>query len=155
MSARKNRILVIDIDQEARALLAANLRQATYEVIEAGSTQQASEVLVRSQLDIVLLDLTPPCNSGLALCSWLREEMGESVVIVLICHGTTSRERVVGLEMGADDVVDKQMDTEELSARLEAHHRRRQLSSNEAYVDGDDDTEERTVKPKSPHLNHA
>jgi two-component system OmpR family response regulator len=115
-------LLVVDDHHEIRDSLSAYLSKHGYRVSTANSAVTARKVLSTSAIDLVVLDIMMPGEDGLALCRSWRETSG--VPIILLTALTEDTERVVGLEMGADDYVTKPFNPRELLARIKAVLRR-------------------------------
>jgi DNA-binding response OmpR family regulator len=119
MSAR---ILVVDDEAAVRDLLAYNLRRAHYEVDVAADGRLALQKARAAAPDLVLLDLMLPGMDGLDVCRELRKT--SRVPIIMITARDEETDRVVGLELGADDYVCKPFSVRELMARVKAVLRR-------------------------------
>ncbi len=119
---RARRVLVVDDDADARWLAADALVEHGFEVSQAEDGHRAQEQVAGRSPDLVVLDLGLPGVSGLDVLRWLRST-GDVPVIVLTGRGDSS-DRVVGLELGADDYVVKPFDPRELVARVNAVLRR-------------------------------
>lgn len=115
-------ILIVDDHQEIRDLLAKYLRQHEMRVSLAGGGKAMRKALQESAVDLVVLDVMMPGEDGLSLCRSLRAD-SELPVILLTAMGEET-DRVVGLEMGADDYVTKPFNPRELLARIKAVLRR-------------------------------
>ena len=118
------RILVVDDEPSVLDLLVYNLQKAHYETITAINGRQALEVARQEQPDLVLLDLMLPEVDGLDVCRELRRT--SRVPIIMITARGEEVDRVVGLELGADDYVCKPFSVRELMARIKAVLRRAQ-----------------------------
>ena len=118
------RALVLDSNVSDCASLGEHLRQAGYVPILADSVHRVRRVIDREQFDVLLLGSTFPDSDGLLLCNEIRERLGKSIVIICITDSSSPSRQVVALDLGADDVVGKPFDPEELLARIEAHLRR-------------------------------
>jgi DNA-binding response OmpR family regulator len=116
------RILVVDDEPAVTDLLAYNLRKAHYEVLLAGDGRTALELARQSAPDLILLDLMLPKMDGLDVCRELRK--AGNVPIIMITARGEETDRVVGLELGADDYVPKPFSVRELLARVKAVLRR-------------------------------
>ena len=116
------RVLVVDDDPEIASLLSRYLQGQGLEVRIAGNGVQARDALVRPDFDLVLLDLGLPDTDGFALMRELRQRWTGPIIIVT--GRGESVERVVGLELGADDYVSKPFDLRELLARIRSVLRR-------------------------------
>jgi DNA-binding response OmpR family regulator len=118
------RILVVDDEPAVTDLLAYNLRKAHYEVLTAADGRAALRLAKASKPDLILLDLMIPEVDGLDVCRELRKSSG--VPIIMITARGEEVDRVVGLEIGADDYVTKPFSVRELMARVKAVLRRAQ-----------------------------
>ncbi len=119
MSAR---ILVVDDEPAVTDLLAYNLRRAHYEVLTAADGREALRLARLSPPDLILLDLMIPEVDGLDVCRELRRT--STVPIIMITARGEETDRVVGLELGADDYICKPFSVRELMARIKAVLRR-------------------------------
>jgi two-component system OmpR family response regulator len=115
-------ILVVDDHREIRDLLARYLVKHGLRVSVAESAAKARRVLETSAIDLVVLDVMMPGEDGLSLCRHLRATTGLPVIMLTAMAEDT--DRVVGLEMGADDYVVKPFNPRELLARIKAVLRR-------------------------------
>jgi DNA-binding response OmpR family regulator len=115
-------ILVVDDEAEVRDLLQEYLIKQGFAVSIAGSAAAARELLAARPVDLVVLDLRMPGEDGLSLARELRERGG--VAIVMLTASGEIVDRVVGLELGADDYVAKPFDPRELLARIKSVLRR-------------------------------
>lgn len=116
------RILVVDDEPAVSDLLAYNLRKASYEVLVAVDGREALRLGRESAPDLILLDLMIPEVDGLDVCRELRKT--SKVPIIMITARGEEIDRVVGLELGADDYVSKPFSVRELLARIKAVLRR-------------------------------
>jgi two-component system, OmpR family, response regulator len=124
MTAPKATILIVEDDPEIRRLLGGFLLQEGYAVETAGDAKAMDGVLQRVRPDLIVLDLMLPGEDGLAVC--LRLRAGDTVPILMLTAKGDEIDRVVGLEMGADDYVAKPFSPRELLARARAIMRRAQ-----------------------------
>ncbi|HZU87196.1 MAG TPA: response regulator, partial [Anaerolineaceae bacterium] len=118
------RILVVDDEQAVRDLIAYNLKKAHYEVLTAADGRRALDLATQESLDLILLDLMLPFVDGLEVCREIRRT--SNVPVIMITARGEEVDRVVGLEMGADDYVCKPFSVRELIARVKAVLRRAQ-----------------------------
>ena len=126
MNAR-TRLLVVDDDSSVRSLLREYLEGHGFAVAEAGSGAQMREQIERELPDAVLLDIRLPGEDGLVLARYLREH--HEVGIIMVTASGDVVDRVVGLELGADDYIAKPFDLRELLARLKSVLRRLQTKA--------------------------
>jgi two-component system OmpR family response regulator len=120
-------ILIVDDDPEIRMRLGKFLREHGLDVSEAGSGQEMTAILRRKQVDLVVLDVMMPGDDGLALCRRLRTDNTIPIILLTALSGDT--DRIVGLELGADDYVTKPFNPRELLARIRALIRRSGMAS--------------------------
>lgn len=117
------RILVVDDEEPLVRLIAHNLTREGYEVITAFDGNQAWDRIMLDFPDLIILDLMLPGRDGLEICRLLREERNRTPVLILTARDDEI-DRVLGLEMGADDYVTKPFSVRELIARVKAILRR-------------------------------
>ncbi len=117
------KILLVDDDPELRQLLATYLGRHGFDTLLLPDTRQLDAYLERYQPHLVVLDLMMPGEDGLAACRRLRGR-GEMRPIIMLTARDEAVDRVIGLEMGADDYIGKPFDPRELVARIEAVLRR-------------------------------
>lgn len=118
----KARIIVCDDDDLVRAMLVDFLNDEGYEVSGASGGAELRAMVPKLRPDLVICDLKMPGEDGLSLTRWMHGE-GHCAVLMLTAMGTTT-DRVVGLEMGADDYLAKPFELPELRARVKAVLRR-------------------------------
>jgi two-component system phosphate regulon response regulator OmpR len=117
------RILIVDDDRDVRESMAEYLQGHGYEVTAAEGGEAMRKALAAEAPDVVLLDLNLPGEDGLSLARWLRAEHADVPIIMVTAAGEVV-DRVVGLEVGADDYLAKPFDPRELRARLKSLLRR-------------------------------
>jgi len=117
------KILLVDDDAELRQLLATYLGRHGFDTLLLPDTRQLDAYLARFSPHLVVLDWMMPGEDGLAACRRLRAR-GEMLPIIMLTARDEPVDRVIGLEMGADDYVGKPFDPRELVARIEAVLRR-------------------------------
>ncbi|KAF0166230.1 MAG: transcriptional regulatory protein ompR [Rhodocyclaceae bacterium] len=117
-------LLVVDDDREIRKLLTEYLEQAGYRVTAVADGKAMRRMLDGHRVDLVVLDLMLPGENGLALCRDLRAR-SNLPVLMLTARGTEV-DRIIGLEMGADDYLAKPFNPRELLARIKSILRRAQ-----------------------------
>ena len=116
------RVLVVEDEQSFRDALAFILREEGFEVLTADSGTAALEEFKRSDVELILLDLMLPGVSGTDVCRAIRQT--SSVPIIMLTAKDSEIDKVVGLEIGADDYVTKPFSSRELVARMRAVLRR-------------------------------
>ena len=122
--SRPDRVLVVDDDPSVSEMLVEYLSGHRYDVRSAGSGTAMREEIERDLPDIVLLDIRLPGEDGLTLARYLRERY--DVGIIMVTASGDVIDRVVGLEVGADDYIAKPFDPRELLARVKSVLRRMQ-----------------------------
>lgn len=115
-------ILVVDDDREIRSLLTEYLQQQGYRVTAAADGRGLRQALAASRPDLVILDLMLPGEDGLTLCRELRA--GSDLPVIMLTARGDETDRIVGLELGADDYVAKPFSPRELLARIKSVLRR-------------------------------
>jgi DNA-binding response OmpR family regulator len=124
-------VLVVDDEPIVREVVVRYLARAGHRTLEAADGDAARGLIEASELDLVVLDVMLPGTDGLELCRWIRGR-SELPVIMLTARGEEA-DRIVGLELGADDYVTKPFSPRELAARVRSVLRR--TSSNGATVE--------------------
>ncbi len=120
-------ILLVDDDLRLRGLLEAFLRREGFQVAVAGHGQLMEKALQEIPIDLMVLDLMLPGRSGLDICRDLRAA-GNSLPIIMLTGKGDDIDRILGLEIGADDYLPKPCNPRELVARIRAVMRRRQTA---------------------------
>ncbi len=115
--AARPRLLVVDDEADLRDVLARYFGFNHFDVRTAPDAVQARALIAAAVPDLVLVDVNMPGESGLSLARWLRETHPR-IGLVMLTGASDSVDRIVGLEVGADDYVTKPFDTRELLARL-------------------------------------
>ena len=124
MSDNKHKILVVDDDQRLRQLLDRYLGEQGFAVKAVDGAAAMDKALTRELYDLIVLDLMMPGEDGLSICRRLRGEKNAVAIIMLTAKGDDV-DRIVGLELGADDYLPKPFNPRELVARIHAVLRRR------------------------------
>ena len=117
-------ILVVDDDREIRTLLAEYLDANGFRTLTATNGADMRKVLEESRVDLIVLDLTLPGEDGLTLCRNLRAQ--SNVPVIMLTARGEPLDRILGLEMGADDYLAKPFEPRELFARIRSVLRRTQ-----------------------------
>jgi DNA-binding response OmpR family regulator len=123
---RSARILLVDDEQPIQTLLSYPLRKEGYDVVHATDGEQALERFDEQPFDLVVLDLMLPKLDGLEVCRRLRSR--SSVPIIMLTAKSEEIDKVVGLELGADDYITKPFSLREFSSRIKAALRRAEMS---------------------------
>ncbi|OCC23854.1 DNA-binding response regulator [Croceicoccus estronivorus] len=116
------RVLIVDDEQDLREPLAGYLSGQGFTVLQAESAADARSLLLQEKPDIVLLDIMMPGEDGLSLCRHLIET--KSLPVILLTARGEATDRIIGLEIGADDYVTKPFEPRELVARIRSVLRR-------------------------------
>src|SRR5664280_3900192 len=115
-------ILIVDDHREMRELVSRSLAKDGFRVSTAGDGKAMRKLLADARIDLILLDLMLPGEDGLSLCRSLRAEC--DIPIIMLAAKGEEVDRVIGLEMGADDYLPKPFGSRELIARIRAVLRR-------------------------------
>ncbi|NRA72082.1 MAG: two-component system response regulator OmpR [Gammaproteobacteria bacterium] len=124
MSQETSKILVVDDDVRLRSLLERYLVEQGYQVRTAADSEQMDRLMARENFHLMVLDLMLPGEDGLSICSRLRRQENNIPIVMLTAKGDEV-DRIIGLELGADDYLPKPFNPRELLARLKAVLRRR------------------------------
>jgi len=115
-------ILVVDDNKEIQDLVSRFLTKDGYRVSTAGDGREMKKIIADARIDLILLDLMLPGDDGLTLCRDIRAD--SNIPIIMLTAKGEEIDRVIGLEMGADDYIAKPFGTRELLARIKAVLRR-------------------------------
>ena len=129
------RILIVEDEESYREPLVYQLTREGYEVSAAATGEEGLELFTHGGIDLVLLDLMLPGIDGTTLCRRIREQ--SRVPIIMLTAKSTEIDKVVGLEIGADDYVTKPYSFRELLARIRAVLRRNQNAQQQGSADDD------------------
>jgi DNA-binding response OmpR family regulator len=122
---KKGTILIIDDEKDLIELVRYNLEKDGFDVIAATDGQSGLEVVKKHRPDLVMLDLMMPGLDGLQVCQQLRGDPRSSrIPVIMLTAKATEADRVVGLELGADDYITKPFSPREVVARIKAVLRR-------------------------------
>ncbi len=119
------RILVVDDEQSIRTIVEYALKDAGFDVITVGRGDDAIQIVEREPVDLVVLDVMLPGMDGLEVCQKIRAE--RNVPIIMLSARGEELDKVLGLELGADDYVTKPFSPRELVSRVKANLRRGRL----------------------------
>ena len=120
-------ILVVDDDEDLRDLLRQYLEKSGFKLSTAANGRQKRPVLAAQRIDLIVLDLMMPGEEGLSLCRELSVGASNPVPILLLTARNEEADRILGLEMGADDYLTKPFASRELLARIRAVLRRARM----------------------------
>lgn len=124
MGQETTKILVVDDDMRLRSLLERYLVEQGYIIRSAANSEQMDRLLERENFHLMVLDLMLPGEDGLSICRRLRQKENDIPIIMLTAKGDEV-DRIIGLELGADDYIPKPFNPRELLARIKAILRRR------------------------------
>ena len=126
----KKTILIVDDEKSIRELLAFNLEKEGYKVIEADNGIDAVDRALNQKPDLILLDVMLPRMDGISVCKKLRYALNiNTVPILMISAKDTESDKIVGLEMGADDYITKPFQIREVMARIKANLRKAEITN--------------------------
>jgi two-component system OmpR family response regulator len=133
----------VDDDKNLLEVIKYNLANDGYSVVLAETGTQAIEMARREKPDLIILDVMLPGIDGFEVCRILRKEM--SVPILILSAKTDEIDKVVGLELGADDYISKPFSVRELMARVRASIRRGQVAEQQSSAKTLEETKPRTI----------
>ena len=134
MSGIGKTILIVEDDQPSREVVRMALAAQNHTLLEAATGTDGLQMAREGNPDLIILDVNLPQMSGIEVCRRLRNE-GSRVPIIMLTAKADTIDKVVGLELGADDYVTKPFEVRELLARIGAHLRRSEISAQEAPKD--------------------
>ena len=124
-------ILVVDDEKSIMELLVFNLQKEGYNTLEAYDGVTAVEMAMNEKPDLILLDVMIPKLDGISVCKKIRYALNISnIPILMISAKDTESDKIVGLEMGADDYITKPFQIREVMARIKANLRKAELNAN-------------------------
>ena len=127
----KKTILVVDDEKNIRDLLVFNLQNEGYNTLEAEDGLQAVDIALKENPDLILLDVMLPKLDGKSVCKKLRYSLNMSnIPILMISAKDTETDKIVGLEIGADDYITTPFQIREVIARVKANLRKSELNAN-------------------------
>src|SRR3954454_10070849 len=135
MADRSARILLVDDEQSIQTLLSYPLRKDGYEVVRAADGREALDRLAEQAFDLVVLDLMLPQLDGLEVCRRLRAR--SAVPIIMLTARSEEIDKVLGLELGADDYITKPFSMREFRSRVKAALRRAEMARPPTAEDDD------------------
>ncbi len=129
MSANGRSILLVDDDQEIRELLETYLSRAGFQVRSVSRGADFRQALCEEEASLAILDVMLPDEDGFSLCRWIRSHQRLACMpIIMLTASSDEADRVIGLELGADDYLGKPFSPRELLARIKALLRRAQFT---------------------------
>jgi DNA-binding response OmpR family regulator len=144
MADRAPRILLVDDEQPIQTLLSFPLQRDGYEVVQASDGREALARFSEQPFDLVVLDVMLPRMDGLEVCKRLRGQ-GSTVPIIMLTAKSEEIDKVLGLELGADDYITKPFSLREFRSRVKAALRRAGMAQPDA-ADGDGPIEVRDLR---------
>lgn len=120
-------ILVVDDDREIRELVSTYLKKNGFRATVAADGRQMRSILETESVDLIVLDVMMPGDDGLVLCRELRSGKHKATPVLMLTARTDETDRIIGLEMGADDYLAKPFAARELLARINAVLRRTRM----------------------------
>lgn len=133
----KQMIMVVEDDHMLRGLIKIYLERAGYDVVEAADGEAAKNTFLKHSPCLVILDLMLPKVSGEEICTWIREDLKNSdVSIIMLTAKSQTTDKIKGLRMGADHYVTKPFNPDELIAHVEALLRRTGKYCQKVTIDG-------------------
>ncbi|MDN3018414.1 response regulator transcription factor [Paenibacillus sp. BSR1-1] len=136
----KNKILVVDDEQSIVTLLQYNLEQAGFEVITAMDGEKGKQLAEIESPDIIVLDLMLPKMDGMEVCKQLRQEKIMTPILMLTAKDD-ELDKIIGLELGADDYMVKPFSPREVIARVKAILRRTQVQQETSEESGKEESQ--------------
>lgn len=138
----KKTILIVDDEQSIIDILVYNLRKEGYNTIEANDGQTAVDMALEQKPDLILLDIMLPKMDGLTACKKIKSAI-PNVPILILSAKDEELDKIVGLELGADDYITKPFSVRELMARIKANLRKSDI--NISNVENKDKKEEHKI----------
>lgn len=127
MEDNKKTILIVDDEKTIVDMLVYNLQKEGYNTLEAGDGETAVSIALDKKPDLVLLDIMLPKMDGLAVCKRIRQYL--NVPILMLSAKDEEIDKILGLELGADDYITKPFSVRELMARVKANLRKAEITA--------------------------
>lgn len=127
MEDNKKTILIVDDEKTIVDMLVYNLQKEGYNTLEAGDGETAVNIALEQKPDLVLLDIMLPKMDGLAVCKRIRQYL--NVPILMLSAKDEEIDKILGLELGADDYITKPFSVRELMARVKANLRKAEITA--------------------------
>ena len=121
------KVLVVDDEQAIREVLVYNLKKEGYETLEAGDGITAVNIALEQKPDLMLLDIMLPKLDGLSVCKRVKNYL--NIPILMLTAKDAEIDKIVGLELGADDYITKPFSVRELMARVKANLRKNEIAN--------------------------
>ena len=144
-------ILVVDDEPSIVILLEYTLKQAGYKVSIARDGKAAYDMISSQNFDLVLLDIMLPKMDGMEVCRRIRQERIQ-VPIIMLTAKSEEYDKIIGLELGADDYITKPFSPREVIARIKAVSRRTNLPSNRPIIEKNDALENQPLSSEDQSL---
>lgn len=147
----KKTILIVDDEKPIVDILVYNLQKEGYHTLEANDGVAAVEIALSQKPDLILLDIMLPKMDGLAVCKRIRHTL--NVPILMLTAKDEEIDKILGLELGADDYVTKPFSVRELMARIKANLRKVEVSNVRNVMPEDEKTNKIVVGPLALDLD--
>ena len=135
---KKKKILIVDDEKPIVEILTYNLQKEGYETIEAYDGEQAITLALTKKPDLILLDIMLPKVDGLTVCKRIRHTLS-NVPILILSAKDEEIDKILGLELGADDYITKPFSVRELMARVKANLRKSEIIQDTEQVEEETD----------------
>ena len=131
----KKTILIVDDEKPIVEILVCNLQKEGYNTLEANDGLTAVEIATTKKPDLILLDIMLPKMDGLTVCKKIRASL--NVPILMLTAKDEEIDKILGLELGADDYITKPFSVRELMARIKANLRKSEIKESPAETDNE------------------
>ena len=141
----KKKILIVDDEKPIVDILTYNLQKEGYETVEAYDGEEAINYALTQKPDLILLDIMLPKVDGLTVCKRIRHTLN-NVLILILSAKDEEIDKILGLELGADDYITKPFSVRELVARVKANLRKSEVIQENNQIDNADDKKTNKIK---------